>query len=31
MVAPDVHIGALKVIVRLLDDDHGHLAREPRK
>jgi len=33
MVAPDADIGAVKleVILRFLDNDHGHLTREPRE
>jgi hypothetical protein len=31
MIAPDAHIGALEVILRLLDNDHGHLTREARQ
>jgi hypothetical protein len=31
MIAPDVYIGALEVILRLLDNDHGHLTRETRQ
>ena len=31
MIVPDAHIGALEVILRLLDNDHGHLTRETRE
>jgi hypothetical protein len=31
VIVPDAHIGAPEVVLRLLDDDHGHLTREPRQ
>jgi hypothetical protein len=31
MVVPDTYIGALEVILRLLDDNHGHLTRKARE
>jgi hypothetical protein len=31
MIVPDAYVGTLEVILRLLDNDHGHLTRETRE